>query len=45
MLEGGATLETVRELMGHCSVTVAERYLFTTPDAKRAALKALDFLA
>ena len=24
MLEGGATLETVRELMGHCSVTVAE---------------------
>jgi hypothetical protein len=31
--------------MGHCSVTVTERYLFTTTDAKRAALKALDFLA
>src|SRR3990172_5953342 len=46
LLESGASLETVRELMGYCSVTVTERYLFfTTPDAKRAAVKALDFLA
>ena len=38
-------IEAAREaLLGHRSVVVTERYLFTTPEAKRAAVKALDFL-
>jgi len=45
LLEATGNVETVRDLMGHCSITVTERYLFATPGAKRAAVKALDFLA
>ena len=42
LLAGGADLQTVKERLGHGSITTTEKYLHTLPDAGRAALSALD---
>jgi integrase len=42
LLEGGASLEVVRERLGHASIVSTARYLHTLPNADDTALTALD---
>lgn len=42
LLAGGADLETVKERMGHASITTTEKYLHTLPGAGARAIAALD---
>ena len=38
----GVDLYTVKELLGHSTIQMTERYSHLAPDAKRAAIAALD---
>lgn len=40
-LEGGASVQTVRDLLGHASIQTTEIYLHTNPERLRAAVEAL----
>ncbi len=42
LLAGGADLQTVRERLGHQSITTTEKYLHTLPTADTTALIALN---
>jgi integrase len=44
ILEGGASLEVVRERLGHSSIVSTSRYLHTLPHADQTALTALDHI-
>lgn len=41
LIEKGADIETVRELLGHHSITITQRYTHSTDDRKRAAVELL----
>ncbi len=41
LLEAGADIETVRDLMGHADIATTGRYLSSTSARKRAAVAAL----
>jgi site-specific recombinase XerD len=40
-LQGGADLETVRQLLGHANIATTAIYLSATSGSRRRALKAL----
>jgi integrase len=42
LLAGGADIQTVKERMGHSSITTTQKYLHTLPHADQAAVIALD---
>jgi integrase len=42
LLAGGADIQTVKERMGHSSITTTQKYLHTLPNADHAAVAALD---
>lgn len=42
LLAGGADIQTVKERMGHSSITTTQKYLHTLPNADHAAITALD---
>jgi integrase len=42
LLEKGADLETVRSLLGHCSITMTQRYVHSQDEAKKRAVELLD---
>jgi integrase len=39
---GGADLQTVKERLGHATITTTQKYLHTLPNADHAAITALD---
>ena len=41
MLEKGADIRTVQEILGHSSVIVTQRYTHTTPQYKKSAIELL----
>lgn len=41
MLEKGADIRTVQEILGHSSVAVTERYTHTNANKKRSAIELL----
>ena len=41
LLEKGADIETVRDLLGHHSITITQRYTHSTDDRKRSAVELL----
>jgi site-specific recombinase XerD len=42
LLAGGASLQVVKERLGHVSIATTDKYLHTLPDADDTALAALD---
>ena len=42
LLAGGSDIQTVKERMGHSSITTTQKYLHTLPNADHAAVAALD---
>jgi integrase len=42
LLAGGADLQTVKERLGHATITTTQKYLHTLPNADHAAITALD---
>jgi integrase len=42
LLAGGASLQVVKERLGHASIATTDKYLHTLPDADETALAALD---
>ena len=41
LVEKGADIETVRDLLGHHSITITQRYTHTSDDRKRKAVELL----
>jgi integrase len=42
LIEKGADIETVRDLLGHHSITITQRYIHSNNDRKKAAVELLN---